>query len=129
MQHRAHFDATVEFVNGGSLTASGFRLDVPTDDVSSDDVSRLFVQHLGLALVGTVTLANLEIVEEQHRGSRGIEVVERSSRRVIDVSHVIREGLITYPGLPAPVITPHLTYADSRSHHASAPNSRWTSSR
>jgi arylformamidase len=118
MEYRAHFDATVEFVNGGSLTASGFRLDVPNDDVSSDDVSRLFVQHLGLALVGSVTLSNLAIVEEQHRGSRGVEAAERTSGRVIDLSHVIREGIITYPGLPAPVITPHLTYADSRSHYA-----------
>jgi arylformamidase len=118
VQYRAHFDAAVEFVNGGSLTASGFRLDVPNGDVSSDDVSRLFVQHLGLALVGTVALSNLAIVEEQHRGSRGIDVAESSIRRVVDLSQVIREGLVTYPGLPAPVITPHLTYADSRSHYA-----------
>ncbi|HTL41745.1 MAG TPA: hypothetical protein VL294_09750 [Pseudolysinimonas sp.] len=25
-----------------------------------------------------------------------------TERRVIDLSHVIREGMITYPGLPAP---------------------------
>jgi arylformamidase len=35
-------------------------------------------------------------------------------RRVVDLSHPIRAGLITYPGLPAPVIEPHLTRADSR---------------
>ncbi|PZQ89573.1 MAG: cyclase [Leifsonia xyli] len=41
-----------------------------------------------------------------------------SGRRVIDLSHVIRAGLVTYPGLPAPVITPHLTREDSRGHYA-----------
>jgi arylformamidase len=39
-------------------------------------------------------------------------------RRVIDLSHVIRQGLITYPGLPAPVVTPHLTRSASRSNYA-----------
>jgi kynurenine formamidase len=32
-----------------------------------------------------------------------------SDRRVIDVSHPISDGMITYPGLPGPEITDHLT--------------------
>jgi len=40
------------------------------------------------------------------------------TRRVVDLSHVIREGLVTYPGLPAPVITPHLTREDSKAKYA-----------
>ncbi|TXK18499.1 cyclase family protein [Homoserinibacter sp. GY 40078] len=38
-------------------------------------------------------------------------------RRIVDLSHPIRAGLVTYPGLPAPVIAPHLTRADSRAHY------------
>jgi kynurenine formamidase len=38
--------------------------------------------------------------------------------RIIDLSHVIHAGLVTYPGLPAPTITPHLTREDSISHYA-----------
>jgi arylformamidase len=118
-QFRAHFDAQVEFANGGDLTANGFRLDLPSQDVDEQTIARLFVQHLGLALVGSVRLANVEIVEEQHRGSRGIETADRSeSRRFVELSHVIREGLITYPGLPAPTIAPFLTREDSRSRYA-----------
>src|SRR4051794_26232730 len=118
-EYRAHFDAVVEFTNGGGLTAEGFRLDLPSNAVDETEGGRLFVQHLGLALVGAVTLSNLEIVEEQHRGSRGIEVAPRSeSRRVVDLSHVIRDGLVTYPGLPAPVITPHLTREQSIAKYA-----------
>lgn len=41
-----------------------------------------------------------------------------TARRLVDLSHVIREGLVTYPGLPAPVFTPHLTREDAVSHYA-----------
>jgi kynurenine formamidase len=119
-QLRAHFDAKVTFANGGGLTAEGFRLDLPDGaDQSAESVGRLFVQHLGLALVGSVELTNLEIVAERHRGSRGIETspVDAASR-IVDLSHTIHAGLVTYPGLPAPTITPHLTYADSRERYA-----------
>ena len=118
-EYRAHFDARVEFANGGGLTAEGFRLDLPSPDVSEAEVARLFVRHLGLALIGSVELAGLRIVEEPHRGSRGIEPAPAAGgRRVVDLSHPIREGLVTYPGLPAPVITPHLTREASRSRYA-----------
>jgi len=36
----------------------------------------------------------------------------------VDLSHRIRAGLTTYPGLPAPVITPHLTREQSREKYA-----------
>jgi kynurenine formamidase len=38
--------------------------------------------------------------------------------RIVDLSHDIHAGLVTYPGLPTPVITPHLTRAESREHYA-----------
>lgn len=41
-----------------------------------------------------------------------------NSGRLVDLSHSIRAGLVTYPGLPAPVITPHLTRAASRAVYA-----------
>jgi kynurenine formamidase len=118
-EFRAHFDARIEFANGGGLTAEAFRLDLPSPDLDEAAIGRLLVQHLGLALVGSVTLTGLRIVEEAHRGSRGIEMAApASAARVVDLSHRIRQGLITYPGLPAPRITPHLTREDSRSRYA-----------
>lgn len=118
-QYRAHFDARIEFANGGGLSAEAFRLDVPSRDVGEGEVARLLVQHLGLALVGSVALSNLRIVEEAHRGSRGIETaVPGGARRIVDLSHRIRAGLVTYPGLPAPEITPHLTREASRTKYA-----------
>ena len=116
VQYRAHFDARVEFANGGDLTANGFRLDLPSADA---EVEPLFVQHLGLALVSSVELTNLVVVEEAHRGSRGVPVSTSSTAgALVDLSHTIHEGLVTYPGLPAPVFTPHLTRSDSRAKYA-----------
>ena len=118
-QHRAHFDAVLMFTNGGGLTATGFRLDLPNADVTEADVAELFVRHLGLALVGNVELTDLRIVEEPHKGSGRVEVAaEASTRRLVELSHVIREGLVTYPGLPAPVFTPHLTREASSEKYA-----------
>ncbi|WP_328362781.1 cyclase family protein [Mycobacterium sp. NBC_00419] len=37
---------------------------------------------------------------------------------IVDLSHTIRAGLVTYPGLPAPSITPYLTREDSRQVYA-----------
>jgi arylformamidase len=36
----------------------------------------------------------------------------------IDVSHTVRDGLITYKGLPAPIICDYLSREDSRQHYA-----------
>src|SRR6478752_5496319 len=117
--YRAHFVFDLRFANGGGLSGVGFRLDLPSDEVSEDELGRLLIAHLGLALVDDVELRGVRIVEEPHRGSRGVEVTASSAAtRVVDLSHPIRAGLVTYPGLPAPTITPHLTREDSRSRYA-----------
>jgi arylformamidase len=116
---RAHFDARVTFVNGGGLTVEGFRLDLPVGDETPTQIGELFVRHLGLAMVGSVELDGIQIVEEPHKGSRGIEKPTAAApHRVVDLSHVIHEGLVTYPGLPAPEFRPFLTREDSRARYA-----------
>jgi arylformamidase len=118
--YRAHFDAEVEFVNGGRLTAEGFRLDLPGADLSDDQIAELFVRHLGLALVSSVQLRSVEIVAEPHKGSRGIDLTPSAaaSGQFVDLSHTISAGLVTYPGIPAPTMHPHLTREESRAHYA-----------
>jgi arylformamidase len=44
--------------------------------------------------------------------------VTRSPRRLIDVSHTIEHGMITYPGLPAPVVGDWLSRAASETRYA-----------
>jgi arylformamidase len=125
IEYRAHFDAAIAFVNGGGLRAEAFRLDLPSADLTEAEIGALLVRHLGLALVGSVELSNLEIVEEPHKGSRGVgpDAAGRGAPapprgRIVDLSHAIRAGLVTYPGIPAPEITPHLTREASRAVYA-----------
>lgn len=40
------------------------------------------------------------------------------SKRLIDVSHEVEAGMITYPGLPAPTVSDHLSREASRTHYA-----------
>jgi len=123
-QYRALFDVRIFFVNGGGLSAEGFRLDVPQRDISEAEVGRLFVQHLGLAMVGEVVFDKFAIIEEPHKGSRGVTEPVMTNVdapvRLVDLSHTIREGLVTLPGVPAPSLAPHLrrgegTYAPGTS--------------
>ncbi|MHC2998438.1 cyclase family protein [Microbacterium sp. HJ5] len=120
--YRAHFDFDLRFANGGGLSGTGFRLDLPAADVPEPEIGRLLVQHLGLALVDEVALRDVRVVEEPHRGSRGTTAARgtdaASPTRIVDLSHPIRAGLVTYPGLPAPTIAPHLTREDSRAKYA-----------
>ena len=38
--------------------------------------------------------------------------------QLIDLSHEIHDGLVTYPGLASPRIRPDMSYEESRSHYA-----------
>ena len=39
-------------------------------------------------------------------------------RRIVDLSQVIVEGMITYPGIPGPTLGAHLTFEESAAHYA-----------
>jgi kynurenine formamidase len=40
------------------------------------------------------------------------------NKKLIDLSHIVEHGMITYKGLPAPIICDFLSREDSRSHYA-----------
>lgn len=122
-QYRAEFDARVTFLNGGELSAAGFRVDVPSRDVSADQVEQLFVASLSLLMTDAVEITNLRVFEEAHKGTRGgpSDVAARPATdefTLIDLSHTISADMVTYPGLPAPEITPHLTREASKANYA-----------
>lgn len=121
-QYRAEFDATVAFANGGSLQVTGFRVDVPGPDVTLEQVATLFVTSLGLLMSERVEIAGLRVFVEAHKGTRGGPSDAAAARataagRLVELSHVIRPGLTTYPGLPAPTIEAHLTREASRANY------------
>jgi arylformamidase len=120
-EYRAEFDAAVTFLNGGDLFAHGFRVDVPSAEVDAATIGTLFVASLGLLMTESVQLSNVRVFPEPHKGSRGGPADHGRAGpggRLVELSHVIRSGLITYPGLPAPLISPFLTRAASREHYA-----------
>ena len=69
-EYRASFDATIRFSNGGDLAAHGFRVDVPSPDMDEDGIAALFVASLGLLMTDSVTLTDVEIFAEPHKGTR-----------------------------------------------------------
>ncbi|MEK8108067.1 hypothetical protein NKG94_29565 [Micromonospora sp. M12] len=76
-QWRAQFDAEVSFANGGGLRTEGFRLDIPGQEITDDDLATLFVRHLGLLMVAEVRISAKTILEEPHRGGRGSRSIGR----------------------------------------------------
>lgn len=132
--YRASFDAVVTFSNGGDLAVHGFRVDVPGADVDEAGIAALFVASLGLLMADAVELSNVRVFAEPHKGTRG-GPSDRSTRvpsagiasaadgtapgrRLVELNHVIRPGMVTYPGLPGPEITPYLTREASRELYA-----------
>jgi arylformamidase len=122
-EYRASFDAAVTFSNGGDLAVHGFRVDVPSPDVDQAEIAALFVASLGLLMTASVELSNVEVFAEPHKGTRGgpsdhDRDATSAGGRLVELNHVIRAGMTTYPGLPGPTITPYLTREASREHYA-----------
>ncbi|ONI77040.1 cyclase [Actinosynnema sp. ALI-1.44] len=117
VQWRVQFDAAVTFSNGGALQAQEFRLDIPGDDIDDGELGELFVRHLGLLMVGSVTISNKSLVQEPHKGSRGTETTA-ATQRLIDLSHVIEHDMTTHSGLPGPEISDWLSFTDSQGHYS-----------
>lgn len=122
LHYRAEFDAEVTFLNGGGLQAQGFRVDVPHGDVTEAEIAALFVTSLRLLMVDRVRLSGVRVFGEPHKGTHGgpsdVLPSARDLRRFVELSHVVSAGMITYPGLPGPEITPHLTREASRRSYA-----------
>lgn len=118
-QKRVQFDFEVEFLNGGGIQGQGFRLDIEGDDIDDQALAQYIVKDLRLLMVGTVRILNKSIIVEPHKRSRTLATVpDQESATLIDLSHTIEDGMITYKGLPAPLICDHLSREQSRSLYA-----------
>jgi kynurenine formamidase len=125
LQYRAEFDAAVTFANGGGLQAQRFRVDVPHADATEAEIAALFLASCGLLMADRVDLTGIRVFAEPHKGTRGgpSDATAGPPRTAapttwVELSHVISAGMTTYPGLPGPEITEHLTRADSRANYA-----------
>lgn len=118
---RACFDFEVEFSNGGGIQGQGFRLDIDGDDIDDEALADYIIRDLRLLMVGQVRILNKSIMAEPHKRAAATlaHFSGAESRRVpIDLSHKITEGMVTYAGLPAPVICDHISRPESRASYA-----------
>jgi len=116
MEKRVRFDFDISFTNGGGIQGQDFRLDIEGDTISDKILADYIVNDMRLLMVGEVKILNKEIITEKHK-RKPIGVPE-SNDGLIDLSHVISDGLITYKGLPAPIICDYLSREDSRKFYS-----------
>jgi arylformamidase len=115
MSKRVKFDFEIDFTNGGGIQGQDFRLDIDGDDIEDKVLADTIVGDMRLLMVGEVRILNKEIITEKHKRGAINSPIDPS---YIDLSHVIYDGLVTYKGLPAPIICDFLSREDSRSRYA-----------
>ena len=117
-EKRVCFDFEVSFTNGGGVQGQDFRLDIVGDGIDDAELARYIISDLRLLMVGEVRILNKRIIEEQHKRGEAPVAAAMPGQRLIDLSHVIEAGMVTYKGLPAPLICDHLSREASRSIYA-----------
>lgn len=117
MDKRVQFDFEIEFTNGGGIQGQDFRLDIVGDDISDQELADYIVSDMRLLMVGKVKILNKAILTEQHK--RAPINTQAGNERLIDLSHTIEHGLVTYKGLPAPIICDYLGREESKKQYAS----------
>ena len=116
---RVSFDFEVDFSNGGGMQGQGFRLDIDGDVIADDELAAYLIRDLRLLMVGKVRILNKRIIEERHkRRPASADTDLAQATEFIDLSHSIENGMITYKGLPAPLICDHMSREQSRSVYA-----------
>lgn len=111
MDKRVRFDFAIEFSNGGGIQGQDFRLDIAGETISDKELADYLVRDMRLLMVSKVHILKKQIFQEAHK-----RLAEK--QRLIDLSHTIEHGLVTYKGLPAPLICDYLSREDSRKVYA-----------
>jgi kynurenine formamidase len=112
MQKRVKFDFEIHFTNGGNIKGEDFRLDISGDNISNKELADYIVEDLRLLMVGETKILNKVIFEESHKR----KPIDKKNKinLLIDLSHTIEDGLVTYKGLPAPIICDYLSREESK---------------
>jgi kynurenine formamidase len=111
MDKRVKFDFEIDFTNGGGIRGEDFRLDIEGDTISDKALADYIVADMRLLMVGETRILNKEVFAELHK--RKPIGAAPTGKQYIDLSHTIDNGLVTYKGLPAPVICDYLSREDS----------------
>jgi arylformamidase len=115
MDKRVEFDFEIQFTNGGSIRGEGFRLDISGDDIADKELLAYLIDDMRLLMVGESRIINKRIITEKHKRK---PVDQKRPSAFIDLSHTIHDGLITYKGLPAPIVCDFLSREESKKFYA-----------
>lgn len=117
---RVCFDFEISFSNGGGIQGQDFRLDIEGEDIDDEALAAFIIRDLRLLMVNEVRILNKRIIAERHKRATPTapESDSKSAVRVVDLSHTIEQGMITYKGLPGPLICDHLSRLKSREIYA-----------
>lgn len=111
---RVVFDFEITFTNGGGIQGQDFRLDIDGDTIDDKALADYIVNDMQLLMVGGVKILNKHYINEKHKRN---PVIKSSTEGLIDLSHTIFDGLVTYKGLPAPIICDYLSRENSKAFY------------
>jgi arylformamidase len=113
-EKRVVFDFEIEFTNGGGIQGQDFRLDISGDHIDNTELADYIIADMQLLMVGKVNILNKYYITEAHKRT---PVNTPANEHLIDLSHTIFNGVITYKGLPAPIICDYLSRSDSEKNY------------
>lgn len=113
---RVIFDFDISFTNGGGIQGQDFRLDIAGDTISDQELADYIVNDMQLLMVGKVEILNKYYIEEKHK-RQPVNILPGD--KYIDLSHTIFDGLVTYKGLPSPIICDYLSREQSKANYES----------
>src|SRR5690606_31367844 len=112
MDKRVKFDFEIYFTNGGSIKGEDFSLNIAGDDISNKEHADYNDDDLRHPMVGQTKILNKETIAEPHK--RKPINADTGKKLLIELSQTITNGLVTYKGLPPPVICDYLSREDSK---------------
>lgn len=121
--HRVAFDFEIHFSNGGGLKGWDFRLDIEGREIEDAELAAYIVRDLRLLMVGSVSILNKRVFAEAHKRNAAASARQNPGpqiprRELFDLSHTVRSGDVTYPGLPAVTVTEHLSHSQALGRYA-----------
>src|SRR5215469_940580 len=120
LEKRVKFDFEIDFSNGGGIQGQDFRLDIEGEDIDDQKLADLVVRDLQLLMVRHVRILDKQIICEPHKRSaaRWFDTARERHCHLADLSHTVEDGMITYKGLPAPLICDFMSREASKRFYA-----------
>jgi arylformamidase len=117
MKNSIVFDFEITFTHAGTLLGKEFRMGLIQENTQDSELKLQLIAHLQLQDVAEVTISNKYFIQELDHVSH--EEQHAAPVGFIDLSHDIFDGLITYKGLPAPIICDYLSREKSKDIYTS----------